>query len=110
MIDRNTGRPLSDFEHLKQSIITILETPIGSRVYRREFGSELFRLIDEPMNKSLMIDVYAAIASALAQWEKRFQLQNIQAKQSESGKITVTLRGIYLVNGEQITFDGLIIS
>ena len=50
MSNRN-GSYLTDEEHLKQSIIDILTTPVGSRVICREYGSNLFKLIDQPVNR-----------------------------------------------------------
>ncbi|SPX13597.1 Baseplate assembly protein W [Escherichia coli] len=39
---------LNDMEHLKQSVRDILTTPLASRVMRREYGSLVPDLIDEP--------------------------------------------------------------
>ncbi|MGV6379234.1 GPW/gp25 family protein, partial [Escherichia coli] len=43
---------LNDMEHLKQSVRDILITPLASRVMRREYGSLVPDLIDEPMNNT----------------------------------------------------------
>lgn len=43
---------LNDMEHLKQSVRDILTTPLASRVMRREYGSLVPDLIDEPMNNT----------------------------------------------------------
>ncbi len=37
-MNANTGKELEGIEHLKQSIIDILTTPIGSRVMRRDYA------------------------------------------------------------------------
>ena len=47
------GRSLTGLDHLKQSIADILNTPIGSRVMRRDYGSKLFSLIDAPLHWSI---------------------------------------------------------
>lgn len=39
--DANTGKALEGMAHLRQSIRDILGTPLGSRVMRRDYGSEL---------------------------------------------------------------------
>jgi hypothetical protein len=44
--DKETRKALEGIDHLKQSIIDILTTPIGSRVMRRDYGSRLFELVD----------------------------------------------------------------
>ena len=40
-----TGAPLDGGERLAQSVRDILTTPIGSRVMRRDYGSQIFELI-----------------------------------------------------------------
>ena len=45
---------LNDMEHLKQSVRDILTTPLASRVMRREYGSLVPDLIDEPMNNTAL--------------------------------------------------------
>ena len=44
-----TGRTITGAAHLAQSIADVLTTPIGSRVMRREYGSLLPDLIDDPL-------------------------------------------------------------
>ena len=41
-----TGRSLTGLGHLRQSVTDILTTPMGSRVQRRRYGSEVPELID----------------------------------------------------------------
>ena len=64
-----TGKPLSGVDHLRQSITNILTTPIGSRVMRRDYGSNLFNRIDNPVNGDLIAEVYADVYDALDKWE-----------------------------------------
>ncbi|WP_412057361.1 GPW/gp25 family protein [Bartonella sp. DGB2] len=37
-------------DHLRQSLIDILMTAKGSRVMRRAYGSDVARLLDQPVN------------------------------------------------------------
>jgi len=73
-----TGRTVSDSAHLAQSIADILTTPIGSRVMRREYGSQLPDLIDAPTNDTTRLQAYAATAMALMRWEPRIRLSRVQ--------------------------------
>ncbi|MBU2714490.1 GPW/gp25 family protein, partial [Zooshikella harenae] len=73
-IDNQTGQTLSGIDHLKQSITDILTTRIGTRVMRRDYGSRLPDLIDEPLNGALRLELIAATAEALTRWEPRFKL------------------------------------
>lgn len=103
------GRALSGIDHLRQSIRDILTTRIGTRVMRRDYGSELPRLIDRPMNGALAVDLYAATAKALRRWEPRFRLTSIAISAATPGKITLALEGRYLPDGKPITMDGIVI-
>ena len=69
MFSRRNGQPLSEIEHIFQSIEMILTTPIGSRVMRRNFGSHLPRILGRPLNESTITAIYAAANEAIATWE-----------------------------------------
>lgn len=85
----------------------ILTTPIGSRVMRREYGSQLPALIDAPMNRSTVMDLYAATAEALQRWEPRFRLTSVKAAQPSPGVVVLDLVGNYLPDGREIVLDGI---
>lgn len=108
-IDASTGKRLGGLEHLRQSVRDILTTPIGSRVKRRAYGSRLFQLIDAPMNRSTLLDLYAATAEALEQWEPRFKLASVVAVAAEPGRIELDLTGEYLPDGKTVTLDGIVV-
>jgi phage baseplate assembly protein W len=73
-----TGRTVTDRAHLAQSIADILMTPLGSRVMRREYGSQLVDLIDWPLNNATKLQAFAATAMALMRWEPRIRLSSVQ--------------------------------
>ena len=106
-IDANTGKRLAGLDHLRQSIRDILTTPIGSRVMRRDYGSRLYRLVDAPLNRATILDLYAATAEALATWEPRIDVQSIQATEVDAGRVVLSLTGIYTPTGEAVTMDGI---
>ena len=106
-IDANTGRDLGGMQHLGQSIGDILMTPLGSRVMRRDYGSRIFRLVDAPMNRSTLLDIYAATAEALARWEPRFRLQRVTAESAAPGAVTLSMTGEYLPYGRVLTIEGV---
>lgn len=76
-MDRQTGKPLAGADHLEQSITDILGTPLGTRVGRRDYGSELPELMDQPMNELGRIRVFAATALAIMRQEKRARITRI---------------------------------
>lgn len=106
---RNTGKVLSEFAHLKQSIVDILTTPIGSRVMLRDYGSKLFELIDYPINDRLKVQIYSATAEALSKWEPRFKCSKVSITNVENGRIELLLEGEYLPNGQEIKLDGVVV-
>ena len=106
-IDATTGKHLSDLAHLRQSVRSILTTPIGTRVMRRDFGSRLYQLVDAPMNDSTRLDMIAATYEALETWEPRLSLDKIAVAVGGPGRVVVALEGQYLPTGEPVTLDGL---
>lgn len=107
MMSRDTGKTVERIEQLRQSIIDILTTPIGSRVMRRDYGSRLFELIDAPVNRETLVDYYAAVAEALDRWEYRIQVQQVDIASAVVGSITLSITGKYLVDGQTVRLDGI---
>lgn len=108
--DATTGKPLDGLAHLQQSIKDILTTPVGTRVMRRDYGSRLPRLVDAPMNRATLIDLYAATAEALLTWEPRFSVQQVVAVSAAPGRVELMVTGEYLPDGQQVTIDGIVVT
>lgn len=104
-----TGKHLDGLAHLQQSITDILTTPIGSRVMRREYGSRIRRLIDAPMNRATLLDIYAATAEAIARWEPRFEVTKVISTNASIGLVVLDVTGNYLPDGQEITISGVIV-
>jgi phage baseplate assembly protein W len=93
-IDANTGKAIDGTVHLAQSIACILTTPIGSRVQRRDFGSLLPELIDQPFNATTRVLLYGATATALSRWESRIRITRVSlAAGDRAGAFVLTLEG-----------------
>lgn len=105
--DSATGKRLGGIDHVRQSIRDILTTPIGSRVMRRDYGSRLFQLIDAPMNRATLLDIYAATIEAIERWEPRFKVKKVVASSAAPGAVTLDLTGEYLPDGRTVTLDGI---
>lgn len=102
-LDRRTGLPLSGVAHLKQSIEDILTTPVGSRRMRPEYGSNLRRYVDLPVNEGWKSAVQAEVARALGRWEPRLKLERVRVVAVVGGQITLSLSGIYL--GDNVVLE-----
>jgi phage baseplate assembly protein W len=92
-LSRTTAEVLPFADHLAQSIGDILSTPIGSRVLRRTYGSNLPRLIDAPINGETAVDLYMATAEAIDLWEPRFLLRRVAIEEAVQGRLSLSLTG-----------------
>lgn len=97
-LNHDTGEAVEGWDHVVQSIQTILSTRLNTRVFRREFGSEVPALVDAPMNDANVLSLYVAVAEALERWEPRFELTDVQVDGSETGIITMVLTGNHRPN------------
>ena len=77
-MNRFDGRGLSESQHISQSIQDILTTPLGSRVMRRDYGSSIFELIDQPQSAAIKLQIMAAAVIALTRWEPRIRITEIE--------------------------------
>ena len=87
---------------INDSIARILNTPLGSRVMRPEFGSEIHKLIDRKLDDKWRLDFTRFTASAIEKWEKRVSLERIEFKEVSNGVSYV----LYFKEG--ITYEGIL--
>lgn len=92
-MNATTGKPIEGADHLRQSVADILLTPIGTRVGRRDYGSLLFELIDQPLNAVAKIRIYAAVALALNRWEPRLRLTQVTLSVAAAGGAALEVVG-----------------
>jgi uncharacterized protein len=104
------GTALGGIDHLKQSLRDILTTPIGTRVMRRDYGSKLFSLVDAPLNRKTILNLYAATADAVKKWEPRFSLSKVSISSADVGSVVIALTGEYLPDGQTVTVSGIVVS
>lgn len=103
-----TGQHVAGLDHLRQSIADILTTPIGGRVMRRDYGSLLFDLIDQPDNGITQLRLYAATATALLRWEPRLKLTQVNIYRTEvPGRVLLELKGklVQAVSADQVSLS-----
>ncbi|MFM5670724.1 GPW/gp25 family protein [Aeromonas hydrophila] len=87
-----TGRAISATDHIIQSVRDILITPVGSRVMRRDYGSELFYLIDQPLHQVTRLRLMAATVQALINWEPRITITRVDVLTgATAGTLTIEL-------------------
>lgn len=101
-VNGQTGAPLNDWPHTQQSIRKILNTPKGSRVMRRNFGSDVPDFIDSKMTRRNVLALYSAAATAILEWEPRFRMTAGRVTQADAGGvIALDIFGTYYPRGHR---------
>ena len=105
-MNRETGAAISTLDHIGQSISDILTTRLGTRVMRREYGSLLPELVDQPFNDATRLRVYAAIVMAIMRWEPRVSLTRIQLQgASLQGQVVMDIEGRVLDRNQALSMS-----
>jgi phage baseplate assembly protein W len=109
LMSRHTGTSIYDTDHLRQSIIDILTTPIGSRVMRRDYGSNLFKLLDRNVDRFLPIQLINATATAIRKWEPRVSITRVVIQKINvlDGVILIDIYGTYRLEGGPLVLRDL---
>ena len=100
-MNRTTGRSLADTlqlpAHLFQSMHDILTTLIGTRLCRREYGSLIPELIDQPCNDYTQLKIRNASATDLIKFEPRIKISTVMVSQfkTQVGYWEITITGKY---------------
>lgn len=92
-MNQETGGTLIDLDHIRQSVRDILLTPVGTRVMRRQYGSLLSALIDQPQNETLRLQIMSACYMTILKWEPRVKLTAISFESDIDGAMVVELSG-----------------
>jgi phage baseplate assembly protein W len=66
--------------NLEESIATILNTKLGERVYRPNFGCRLSDLTFAPMNPQTILLARIYVEEALNKWEPRIKVTGVYAE------------------------------
>jgi phage baseplate assembly protein W len=65
-------------EDIREAVRLILETSLGERVMRPDFGAGLQRLVFEPLNTTTMALVRHRVEEALVTWEPRIDVDGVR--------------------------------
>jgi len=77
------GEIVEDIADINQCIKIILSTPKGSDPHRPEFGSDIWKYIDNPVNSAIPNIIREAV-DAIHTWEPRVRIKSIRAEVIES--------------------------
>ncbi|BAZ50315.1 hypothetical protein NIES4103_29310 [Nostoc sp. NIES-4103] len=78
--------------NIEESIIIILRTDLGERVYRPNFGSRLSDLVFEPLSIQTLLLIRRYVEEALEMWEPRIILKQVRADPDPiRGKVDIVI-------------------
>lgn len=112
-IDNRTGKVLTGWGHVQQSIARLFATRFHERVLRRWLGSFVPHLLGELATLENLLRFYSAIATAIDLWEPCFSVQRVRlvnrdgtdanlssyANKLRLGHATFAVEGIYMPRG-----------
>ncbi len=104
--DRATGALINGVPYLRQRLEDVINTPIGSLVGRRGFGSRMFELLDRTVNEAFYMDAYIRLAEAInnpANGLDDFRIQSMQLSQPDDAQVSVAVSGLLLIDGRTIS-------
>ena len=80
-------------EHVRQSILLIIQTMKGERMMRPDFGAGLNNLIFEPLNASTAALLQHEVQTALVRFEPRIEVRKVAVTvdQKEEGKAIINV-------------------
>ncbi|WP_180060600.1 GPW/gp25 family protein [Acinetobacter sp. YH12135] len=105
MMSRLDGSELSEKEHILQSLEDIATTPIGTRIMRRDYGTQLADLIDQPISEALYLKIYSTLYVAYLRWEDRIDISQIQVAEIQNGQLILDITGFLKTNGMEMNIS-----
>ena len=95
-IDAETGRNLTGWAHVVQSLQDNFTTQVGTRIMREWYGSAVPNLLGRNINKDEVTLFFAAVTSAIEQWEPRYRVTRIEPLGvTRSGEFRFAIEGEY---------------
>ena len=96
----------SDVDAINGSIIRIIRTQRGERVFQSNFGSTIYNSLFEPMNIETRVVLEGAIEQAIRRFEKRCDLQGVvvEADPDRNG-YAVTIVYVPINEGSPVALD-----
>jgi uncharacterized protein len=102
-IDKYTGAPITDFDHVRQCLGTLFSTRIGQRIMRRTYGAQLLGLLGKELTPDVLMRAYMAVVIAVYLWEPRFAVTSASYPGTTPqgmalGQLGIKLNGDYRPN------------
>lgn len=105
-MSRTTGKAISRFEHIEQSILDILETDKFERVFLNGYGAGLRSFIDEPNNPQLLGLLQSYITKSIIEVDTRVAIRSVEVRSNENGdELQVLIHVTDLLNNQQRSIE-----
>jgi phage baseplate assembly protein W len=96
------GKVVEGVEDIAQCVYTILTTVKGSDPLRANFGSDMMKYLDRPVNEAQPRLAYEVI-SALEMWESRINVRKCRLISNETGESSIYIEAEVIASAAQIT-------
>lgn len=99
-IDRRTGKILTGWEHVRQSLGVIWLTRFNARVMRLDFGSDLRSWLAEDITTATALGLYNDLITAAHTWEPEYRNKEMQlVRLTREGGLGLRHAGLYYPEG-----------
>ncbi|MCH2225817.1 MAG: GPW/gp25 family protein [Crocinitomicaceae bacterium] len=103
--DKNLNGPtmLEGEADIENSIYVIIHTKIGERLFRNQFGSNVHKLLFEPLNENMKTYMTDSLKRSLATGEPRIEVLSIKLNQPNLGEGKVNISVVYRIIKANVT-------
>jgi phage baseplate assembly protein W len=98
------GEVVTDLDDIAQCILLITNTRRGSNALRPEFGTEIWRWIDKPINIAIP-NIKREILQAVRLYEKRASITSITHELTDVAHLTFSIEFKFASTGQTQTTD-----
>ena len=100
----HTGEQIDGDAEVFQSLGVLFRSDVGCLLLDREYGSELPRMIDSPIDGSTELQLFSAVADCVDKYEPRFQLERVTIEDVRSNGLGISVSG--QINGRSVVLAG----
>lgn len=111
-MDKHSGQLITGLAYLRQRLEDVVNTPLGSLVGARAFGSRLYQLVDRNVDTGFYMAGYVRLAECInnpVNGLDDFTLKEMRLQRVSAGHIEIAVSGEYLAEGEPIELDGIVL-
>lgn len=94
---------LYDEDAIRNSLLNILTTPIGSRAFVPEYGSRLYKFLQEPIDPVTSVQIEELLIQAIIKWEPRVQVIRSKTKVTPSSNGFDILLTYYILPSKRVS-------